>query len=112
MSRGLGLAVLLVGAAVVLVSAPLIGPMSLPIAAIADPFGSDPASRILWQIRVPRVVAAFLGGAGLAVGGAVFLQRPELVKEVGGDGTAPNAIAAPALMERLMAQACAAGGLS
>ena len=72
MSRGLGLTVLLVGAAVVLLSAPLIGPVSLPIAAIADPFGSDPASRILWQIRLPRVVAAFLGGAGLAVGGAVF----------------------------------------
>jgi len=72
MSRGVGIALLLAGAVVVLLTAPLIGPVSLPLAAIADPFGSDPSSRILWQVRVPRVVAAFLGGAGLAVGGAVF----------------------------------------
>ncbi|AJE04908.1 corrinoid-binding protein [Geobacter pickeringii] len=37
----------------------------------------------------------------LAVGGAIFKVRPELVAEVGGDGTAENAIAAPALMESL-----------
>ena len=72
MSRRVGLAILLVAAAAVLVTAPLIGPVSLPLAALADPFGSDPSARILWQIRVPRVAAAFLGGAGLAVGGAVF----------------------------------------
>ena len=71
-NRGVGLAVLLVGAVVVLLTAPLIGPVSLPLSALTDPFGSDPSSRIFWQIRVPRVVAAFLGGAGLAVGGAVF----------------------------------------
>lgn len=41
----------------------------------------------------------------LAVGGAVFLQRPELVEEVGGDGTSQNAIAAPALMDRLVTRA-------
>jgi methanogenic corrinoid protein MtbC1 len=38
----------------------------------------------------------------LAVGGAVFKLRPELVEEVGGDGTATNAIFAPALMENLL----------
>ncbi len=38
----------------------------------------------------------------LAVGGAVFIQRPELVKEVGGDGTAKNAIFVPDLMDRLI----------
>ncbi len=38
----------------------------------------------------------------LAVGGAVFIQRPELVEMVGGDGTARNAIDAPALMDRLI----------
>lgn len=37
----------------------------------------------------------------LAVGGAVFRLRPELVAEVGGDGTAGNAINAPELFERL-----------
>lgn len=37
----------------------------------------------------------------LAVGGAVFKIRPELVAEVGGDGTAANAVEAPKLFERL-----------
>jgi len=40
----------------------------------------------------------------LAVGGAVFVMRPELVGEVGGDGTAQNAIEAPALFARLAAE--------
>jgi methanogenic corrinoid protein MtbC1 len=48
-----------------------------------------------------------IDGAGLAnrlqlaVGGAVFNLRPELIAEVGGDGTARTAIAAPALFESL-----------
>ena len=37
----------------------------------------------------------------LAVGGAVFKLRQELVKKIGGDGTAKSAINAPALMEEL-----------
>lgn len=37
----------------------------------------------------------------LAVGGAVFNLRPELVEEVGGDGTAKNAIDASVLVEEL-----------
>lgn len=41
------------------------------------------------------------GKIRLAVGGAVFKLRPELVDEVGGDGSAPSAIQAPALIERL-----------
>ncbi len=72
MSRGVGLAVLLAAAVAVLLAAPLIGPVSLPFGVLTDPFGADPSARIFWQIRVPRVAAAFLGGAGLAVGGAVF----------------------------------------
>lgn len=44
----------------------------------------------------------------LAVGGAVFLLRPELVGEVGGDGTAPNALAVPELMDQLWGKALAA----
>ncbi len=47
----------------------------------------------------------------LAVGGAVFRQRPELVAEVGGDGTARNAIEAPQLMDRLLKRAMAKGGV-
>lgn len=37
----------------------------------------------------------------LVVGGAVFKIRPELVEEVGGDGTAVNAVGVPELIERL-----------
>ncbi|MGB3223001.1 MAG: cobalamin-dependent protein [Desulforhopalus sp.] len=38
----------------------------------------------------------------LAVGGAIFKVRPELVEEVGGDGTVANAVDVPKLMERLL----------
>ena len=37
----------------------------------------------------------------LAVGGAVFKIRHGLMEEVGGDGTAPNAMAVPGLMDKL-----------
>ena len=42
------------------------------------------------------------GKVKLAVGGAVFKLRPELVVEVGGDGTADNAMEAPELFEKLL----------
>ena len=45
----------------------------------------------------------------LAVGGAVFVLRPGLVKEVGGDGTAVNGIVAPQLFDELWKQAVEAG---
>jgi methanogenic corrinoid protein MtbC1 len=41
------------------------------------------------------------GKIKLAVGGAVFRIRPELVAEVGGDGTASNAVDVPRLMAEL-----------
>ncbi len=41
----------------------------------------------------------------LAVGGAVFNWRPELVAEVGGDGTARNAVGADELFMRLQSDA-------
>lgn len=44
------------------------------------------------------------GKVRLAVGGAVFKLRPQLVDEVGGDGTAASAIQAPALFDRLWAE--------
>ena len=46
------------------------------------------------------------GKIQLAVGGAVFVLRPELVDEVGGDGTARNAMEAPKLFENLWKKAC------
>ena len=45
------------------------------------------------------------GRLKLAVGGAVFNWRPELVAEVGGDGTAHNAVGADQLFLRLQAEA-------
>jgi methanogenic corrinoid protein MtbC1 len=42
------------------------------------------------------------GKIKLAVGGAVFKLRPELVAEVGGDGTADTALDAPGLFDRLI----------
>lgn len=50
------------------------------------------------------------GRVQLAAGGAVFVLRPELVAEVGADGTACNAIEAPALFTRLYSKACQAEG--
>jgi methylmalonyl-CoA mutase cobalamin-binding domain/chain len=47
------------------------------------------------------------GKLQLAVGGAVFKLRPELVETFGGDGTATSAVDAPALFERLWQQAMA-----
>jgi len=44
------------------------------------------------------------GKIKLAVGGAVFKLRPELVAEVGGDGTADTALDAPSLFDKLIMQ--------
>lgn len=46
------------------------------------------------------------GKIRLAVGGAVFKLRPELVEDVGGDGTAANGFQAPALFDRLWEMSC------
>lgn len=67
-----GLLALVGLAALVLCAAPLVGIEPVPLAALLDPRGSSPEAVILWQIRVPRVIAAFFAGAGLAVGGATF----------------------------------------
>ena len=52
--------------------APFVGVRLLPISVLGDPRSADPAAVIFWQIRVPRVLTAFVGGAGLALGGAAF----------------------------------------
>lgn len=65
--------VVLLGLSLLVVAvAPMIGMHLIPLAAVVDPFGQEPASVILWQIRLPRVFVAFVGGAGLALGGAAF----------------------------------------
>jgi iron complex transport system permease protein len=51
------------------------GPVPIPLGVIANRLlhpGSDVDSLILWQIRLPRVLAAALVGGGLAVAGAVM----------------------------------------
>lgn len=67
--RVLLLAVVSVAVASVL---PFIGIESLPLGVVADPGGESVPAVIFWQIRVPRVVAAILAGAGLAMAGAAF----------------------------------------
>ncbi|PKK89001.1 MAG: corrinoid-binding protein [Candidatus Wallbacteria bacterium HGW-Wallbacteria-1] len=47
------------------------------------------------------------GNLMLAVGGAVFNYRPQLVQQVGGDGTAYSAMEAPALFDALLARSLA-----
>ncbi len=56
-------------------------------------------------VRAELDARGLSGRVMLAVGGAVFKLRPGLVREVGGDGTAPSAIQAPALFDRLLAAA-------
>ena len=50
------------------------------------------------------------GKLQLAVGGAVFNLRPQLVEEVGGDGSAPNAFSSIGLFEILSKKAIQNGG--
>ncbi len=63
---------LLVLAAVgVLAAAPFVGMHAVPVQTLWNP-ADQTASRILWQIRFPRVTMAFLAGAALAVSGMTF----------------------------------------
>ncbi|MDP2875707.1 MAG: cobalamin-dependent protein [Holophaga sp.] len=58
------------------------------------------------QLRAEINNRGLEGRVQLAVGGAVFKLRPELVAEFGGDGTAGDALQAPALIEQLWATSC------
>jgi iron complex transport system permease protein len=69
-SARLGLLVAASMATVVLT--PFVGVEDVAVDVVMRPGGSDAASVIFWQLRVPRVLAAFLGGAALALGGAAF----------------------------------------
>jgi iron complex transport system permease protein len=72
MRPGRRLLLLAVLAVAVVVVAPLIGIERVGLDAFLHPGDGSPAAIILWRIRFPRVLAALLGGAGLAVGGAAF----------------------------------------
>lgn len=54
------------------------------------------------KVRTELDRNALSGKIKLAVGGAVFKLRPELVHEIGGDGTAETAMDAPKLFETLL----------
>jgi len=56
----------------VLIAAPLIGGQRVPLEAILHPGHDDPGAMILWKIRLPRVLVAWIAGAGLAVAGMAF----------------------------------------
>jgi iron complex transport system permease protein len=65
------LVLLAVFAVLVVTAAPFVGMQDVPFQTAWDK--SDPlASKILWQLRVPRVVIAMLAGAALAASGMVF----------------------------------------
>ena len=61
-------------------------------------------------VRAELDARGLSGRIRLAVGGAVFKLRPELVHEIGGDGTTASAIQAPALFDRLWAASLAGEG--
>jgi methylmalonyl-CoA mutase cobalamin-binding domain/chain len=58
-------------------------------------------SRNITRLREEIDARGLKGKINLAVGGAVFNVYPALVEEVGGDGTATNAMSAVPLFERL-----------
>jgi len=62
-------------------------------------------ARNIVKIRQDLDSRGLSGHLKLAVGGAVFVMRPDLVGEIGGDGTARTALEAPALFERLRREA-------
>jgi iron complex transport system permease protein len=66
------LVALFMGSVVVILTMPLIGMKLTPLQAVLDPAGSGVEGEIFWRIRIPRVLAAWLAGAGLAAAGMAF----------------------------------------
>jgi methanogenic corrinoid protein MtbC1 len=58
-------------------------------------------ARNIRQLREEINRRGLTGRIQLAVGGAIFVLSPELVQEVGGDGTSPNALGAARLFDQL-----------
>jgi iron complex transport system permease protein len=72
MSSSTRLGLLMVASLAAVAITPFVGIESVTPEVLARPGASDPAAVIFWQLRLPRVLAAFLGGAALALGGAAF----------------------------------------
>jgi iron complex transport system permease protein len=66
------LTVLLLASVAALLTMPFIGMRITPLQAVVGSSGSGTEGAIFWMIRVPRVIAAWLAGAGLAAAGMVF----------------------------------------
>lgn len=60
------------GSMATLFAAPWIGSQGVSLDAILHPNSSEAAAMIFWQIRLPRVLLAWIAGAGLAVAGMAF----------------------------------------
>lgn len=69
--RGIALAIIISAAIAVLLIAPFWGMESVSIRSIFDS-ENQVVNRIFWMVRLPRVLAAFLAGAALAISGMVF----------------------------------------
>jgi len=63
---------LLLGSVAALLAMPLIGMKLTPWQAVLHPAVSGTEGQIFWKIRIPRVLAAWLAGAGLAAAGMAF----------------------------------------
>ena len=70
--RALMVALLAVVAVAVIVVTPLFGLTSISWDAILHPSSGGGQADIFWRLRVPRVLMAFLAGAGLAISGMAF----------------------------------------
>lgn len=51
---------------------PFLGMHSIPMEAVFNPAPGGMGAEIFWSLRVPRVLVAFLAGAGLAISGMTF----------------------------------------
>ncbi len=72
MKQGMILAALIVIAAAALLGGPFIGMKAIPFSAVAEDPASSVDSTVFWDLRVPRVLAAFLAGVALALSGMAF----------------------------------------
>ncbi|MDZ7333216.1 MAG: iron ABC transporter permease [candidate division KSB1 bacterium] len=69
--RGIALTIIISAAIAVLLITPFWGMESISIRSIFDN-ENQLVDRIFWMVRLPRVLAAFLAGAALAISGMVF----------------------------------------
>ena len=89
MKNGTAILFLLIAVAVMGILCLFVGPSNMTIDQVIDGVlfkGSNAQNRIIWLIRMPRVIAAIVAGAGLAVAGLIMQT------------TLNNAMASPATL--------------